>query len=109
MICDRLAEILKASYAVKADGGRIITTGYAGDFLSFVMGRAPEGGAWFTVMSNVNVAAVAVLTGVSAVILCEGVKAEQALKDRCQREGINLLETELDIFSAVKEFVKNED
>ena len=36
----------------EADGG------YCGDFLSFVMQRAPENSVWFTVMTNVNVAAV---------------------------------------------------
>ena len=49
----------------EADGG------YCGDFLSFVMQRAPENSVWFTVMTNVNVAAVASLTGVAAVVVCE--------------------------------------
>lgn len=93
--------LLGAAEVNVAEPDREITGGYAGDFLSFVMGRAPEGCAWFTVMSNVNVAAVALLAGVGAVVLCEGVHAEEGLLARARREGVNLIETPLDIYGAI--------
>ena len=40
------------------DETREILGGYAGDLLSWVMGRAKEGDAWVTIMSNVNIVAV---------------------------------------------------
>ena len=43
------------------DPERVVTGGYVGDLLSWVMGRARSGQAWITIMSNQNVAAVAVL------------------------------------------------
>ena len=46
---------------------------YTGDFLSRAMSRIDGGNLWITVMSNVNVIAVASLTDCSAVILSEGV------------------------------------
>ena len=62
----------------EADGG------YCGDFLSFVMQRAPENSVWFTVMTNVNVA---------------------QLVERIKKTEVALFETDLDIFGAVKAFL----
>lgn len=67
---------------------------YCGDLLSWVMGKAECGNAWITIMSNINVIAVASLCDVSCVILAEGVKldadAEKAAKDK----DINILSSE---------------
>ena len=38
---------------------------FTGDLLSWAMGRAKEGDAWFTVMGNVNAVAVAALAAAS--------------------------------------------
>ncbi|MFA5449260.1 MAG: hypothetical protein WC292_02310 [Clostridia bacterium] len=102
-----LAKILGAEFKATGDVSRVVSGGYAGDFLSFVMGRAPEDSAWLTVMSNINVAAVAILAEVSVIVLCEGVKAETPLIARCKEKNINLLETALDIFSAAREYINN--
>ena len=63
---------------------------YCGDLLSWVMGRADEGSAWFTIMSNVNVCAVAKLLSFTCVILCEGVTPDDKLLKKAGEEGINL-------------------
>lgn len=85
-----------------------ITTGYCGDLLSFVMGRAPKGCCWFTVMSNVNVAGVANLADIGLVVLCEGTKADEALGAKAKNVGINIIETDYDIFNAaLKVFNEN--
>ncbi len=78
-----------------------INSGYCGDFLSFVMGKAPTGCCWFTVMNNINVAGVATLADIGVVVLCEGVSADLRLKERAERENINIIETEYDVFNAV--------
>lgn len=101
MKLSKIIEKLNATAINVGDPNREITGGYAGDFLSFVMGKAPEDCAWFTVMSNVNVAAVALLAGVGVVVLCEGVHAEEPLLERVRKENFNLIETPLDIYSAV--------
>lgn len=77
-----------------------ISGGYSGDLLSWVMGRAEEGNAWLTIMSNQNVAAVAVMTDLSCIILTEDVQPDPQLLDRCKTEGINLLGTGLGTFDA---------
>lgn len=97
-----LIKTLKAKAYNLADGERIVVCGYAGDFLSFVMGRAPTDSVWFTVMNNVNVCAVATLADVSAVVLCESVSPDENLLSKAKQQGVNLLSTPLDIFSAAK-------
>ncbi|MDD6160558.1 MAG: DRTGG domain-containing protein [Oscillospiraceae bacterium] len=74
-----------------AEGGRSVTSAYCGDLLSWVMGRAPADGAWLTIMSNMNVAAVAALTDVACVILTEGVQPDPQLLSKAQAQGVNLL------------------
>lgn len=83
------------------NGERMVMSGYCGDFLSFVMGKAPADSVWFTVMTNINVAAVAALADVAAVVICEGSKCEPALAERAAERNINIIETDLDIFGAV--------
>lgn len=80
------------------DPDRPVGGGYCGDLLSWVMGRAPAGGAWLTIMSNVNVAAVAALADVSCVVLAEGVIPDPPLLDKARAQGITLLGTDLSVF-----------
>ena len=86
-----LAERLGLEKINIGDPDREITAGYVGDLLSWVMGRAPEGGAWITVMTNVNVIAVASLSDVACVILAEGAELDEAALGRAKTEGINVL------------------
>ena len=81
------------------DGSRPITAGcYCGDLLSWVMGKAPADGVWLTIMSNVNVAAVAALTDLACVILTEGVTPDDPLLQKARIQGINLLGTPLSTY-----------
>ncbi len=77
---------------------REVSGGYAGDLLSWVMGRAGRDCAWITIMSNVNVAAVAVMAEASMVILAEGVKPDPELLRRAELEGIALYSSPLNAY-----------
>lgn len=68
---------------------------YIGDLLSWVMGRAGEANAWITIMSNINVVAVASLADVSCVILSEGVTLEEDVLSAALNKGINIFSTKL--------------
>jgi len=83
-----------------SDPERAVTGGYAGDLLSWVLSRAEAGSAWLTIMSNQNVAAVALMADVSCVILTENVQPDPDLLRRAQEKGVNLLGLEEDTFSA---------
>ena len=91
------------------DPDREVSGGYIGDLLSWVMGRAQSDNAWITIMSNVNVIAVASLSDVSCVILAEGVAPDDEILHLAEEKGINILCSGLPTFeTAVKisEFVK---
>ena len=98
MTVSELTQALGLTVFAMPDPQRSVTAGYCGDLLSWVMGRAPADGAWLTIMSNVNVAAVAALSDVSCVILTEGVTPDQPLLSRAGQQGINLLGTEQGTF-----------
>lgn len=77
-----------------------VTGGYAGDLLSWVMGRAQMGDVWLTIMSNLNVAAVALMADVACVLLTEGVQPDEALLERMKGQGLNLVSTAQSTFEA---------
>ncbi|MEG1427495.1 MAG: hypothetical protein RSC76_07375, partial [Oscillospiraceae bacterium] len=67
---------------------------YAGDLLSWVMGRAGNGSLWFTVMGNVNAVAVALLTDVAGIVLTEGAPLDEDGKIRADVQGIPIYSAE---------------
>ena len=73
------------------DGDREIDGVYIGDLLSWVMGRAQMDNAWITIMTNVNVIAVASLADTSCVILAEGVEMSDDLVATAKEKEINVL------------------
>ena len=77
------------------DGSREIDGVYIGDLLSWVMGRAQMDNAWITIMSNVNVVAVASLADTSCVILAEGVEMDEEIKATAEAKDVNVLRSEL--------------
>ena len=81
---------------------REVKGAYIGDLLSWVMGRAEADNAWITIMSNVNVAAVATLADVSCVLLAEGVTLEPEVLATAESKGVNVLSTSLSAFDAAK-------
>ena len=64
---------------------------YVGDLLSWVMGRAEADNIWITIMTNVNIIAVATLSGVSAVVVAEGLEIPENVVETANAQGINLL------------------
>ena len=70
---------------------REISGGYIGDLLSWVMGRAEAQQLWFTIMTNMNIAAVAQLSDVSAVVICDGAVPDTDVTETAKEKGINIL------------------
>ena len=94
---------------VKASGFKVIALPspekeidgvYIGDLLSWVMGRAEAGNLWITIMSNINVVAVASLSEVSSVILTEGVTLEEEVLRVASEKGVNVISTTLSSYDA---------
>ena len=77
------------------DGDREINNIYIGDLLSWVMGRAKADGAWITIMSNINIVAVASLADVACIILAEGVTLDSTVAQTAEMKGVNVLTSDL--------------
>jgi len=88
------------------DPEREITGGYVGDLLSWVMGRAKAGDAWVTIMSNVNIIAVATLADPACIILSEGVRPDAGVIERAEASGVNLLGCEKDSFAVASQIAR---
>lgn len=77
---------------------REVKGGYSGDLLSWVMSKAQQDNAWITIMSNTNIVAVAVLTDVSCVILCEDVSPEEECLKKALEQEVAILKTPMSAF-----------
>lgn len=76
---------------------------YCGDLLSWVMGKAKSDDLWITIMSNVNIVAVASLSSVSAILLAEGVTVDGEVISAAEKNGINILSTDKPIYETAIE------
>lgn len=98
-----LAETTGFAIVSLPDPKREVKGAYIGDLLSWVMGRANQDNIWITIMSNINVIAVASLADVSCVILCEDVSLEDDVLKAAKEKGINIISTSLSSYeTAVK-------
>ncbi|MCL2062734.1 MAG: serine kinase [Firmicutes bacterium] len=102
MKVSQIAPLIDADTVVAGDGKKEVSSVYAGDFLSRVMGKAPADCIWLTVMANVNVAGVAVLAEIPAIVLCEGVKPDEMLVQKCLSENIALFTTQKSVYECCK-------
>ena len=71
---------------------------YAGDLLSRAMSRVRFDNLWVTIMSNVNVVAVATLTEPAAVILAEDVVLQADALAGAVENGITVLTSSLSAY-----------
>ncbi len=91
MTVEQICVEAQFSPAVMPQPEREVEGIYIGDLLSWVMGRAKENDAWITIMSNINVVAVAALSDVSCVVLAEDVKLTDDVIEKANEKGINIL------------------
>ena len=108
MTVKELSKKLELSAVTLPDGDREVTGCYIGDLLSWVMGAAKSGDAWITIMSNINIVAVAALCDTSLVLLAEGVTVDEEVKKAAEERDVNILSSEKSAFalaSAISELL----
>ena len=88
---------------LSGDADREISGCYVGDLLSWVMSHAQFDECWITIMSNINVVAVASLTDVACVIIAEGARPEENVIEAAKAKGVCLLLSEETVFSLADE------
>lgn len=99
MTVREIAEKLKLTPVSVSDDTREVRGGYAGDLLSWVMGRVPEDAVWITIMSNVNVVAAAVLRDVAMVVVAEGSDIPAEVVARAAEQEVNLYAATADVYT----------
>ena len=95
-----VSSLLDSGFNVVAipDKDREINGVYIGDLLSWVMSSAESNNAWVTIMTNINVVAVASLVDVSCIILAEGVEVDENVLNTAKQKGVNILMSEKSAF-----------
>lgn len=96
MTVQELVNALNLTVFYMEEDDREIDGVYCGDLLSWVMGKCPADAAWITIMSNQNVAAVAVLCDTACTILSENVQPDAELLERAEKQGVTLLGSDMD-------------
>ena len=98
MTVKELSTLENFAPVVLSDPDREICGVYIGDLLSWVMGRAGEGDAWITIMSNVNILAVASLADTSCIIIAEDVKLDSEVIETAKSKNINIVSSKIGIY-----------
>ncbi len=62
------------------------------------MGRAAADNVWITIMTNINIVAVAALADTACILLAEGVTPDQNIIDTASAKGVNILQSEKPIY-----------
>lgn len=83
---------------------RQITGVYICDLLSWVMGNAQENSAWVTIQGHINIVAVALLTGVSCIIVAEDGEISDSTIEKANAENIPILTTNLTAYEIAEKF-----
>lgn len=101
------AKLLNGTIVAGADSeacDREITGCYICDLLSYVIGRAESDCAWITIMTNVNVIAVASLIGCACIVITEGNEIPDDVKAKADELKIPIILTEKSSYGAAKAF-----
>ncbi len=91
MTVNQLIDKLGAQVLCLPDGEKEVDGCYCGDLLSWVMGKARQGNVWVTIMSNINVPAVASLADVACVIIAENARPEDDVIKVAEAKDVNIL------------------
>ncbi len=104
-VCEMAASLSLTALALP-DPDRCVEGAYIGDLLSWVMGRAQSGHAWVTIMSNRNILAVATLSDVACILLCEGVLPDEGVTEMAVEKDINILTSPLPAYELARELAR---
>lgn len=89
-----------------SEGDREVEGAYAGDLLSWVMGRAGSGSVWVTIMTNLNICAVASLADVSCIVVADNAEIAKEVIDTAKNKNVNLLRSSLPMYELCVEISK---
>ncbi len=98
MTVNELSSLIGGKVICLPDDTREIRDVYIGDLLSWVMGKAKSDDAWITIMSNINVVAVASLSDTACVVMAEGVEPDATVKATADAKGVNIISSPMSAY-----------
>ena len=106
MVAEEVARRMGMELLLPSLADKEMTIGgcYLGDLLSSVMGSAAQDELWMTVITNINVVAVAQLLGLSGIVFLEGNRPAADVLDRAKKEEIPVFATEAPAYEAALRF-----
>src|SRR6056297_2393960 len=105
LILKEISKELQLETINEADLTKEVNGCYIGDLLSNVMARAQEGELWITIQGHQNVIAVALLTEVSAVLVCEDIEIDEKTIKRANEKEVNVFRSNLSAYDLAKKLV----
>lgn len=106
MTVRELADRLSLSPLAMPRAEREFSGVYIGDLLSWVMGRAENDNVWITIMSNINIVAVASLADVACILLAEGVTLDPSVRNTAEEKGVNVLTSQKTAYELARELTE---
>jgi len=86
-----IAEKLGLNIVVKGDISQIVSGCYISDLLSDVMAHSNEHNLWITLQTHPNTVAVAVVKGISALLLTNGRNPEPGTIRKAEAEKVTIM------------------
>ena len=80
-----------------------VKTGDLGGWVERENNLSQSGDAWVTIMSNLNIVAVASLADPSCIVLSESVELDDGVKERAEQQSVNIVRSSKDTFSVCAE------
>lgn len=82
-------------------------SGFVGDLLSVVMGKAQDECVWVTIQSHINIVAVASLVDMACIVVTEGFTIDEDALAKANTEEITIMTTSMSSYEACAALAKN--
>ena len=99
MTVNQIVEALDAEIINLSAPSRVPSGVYCSDLLSWVMGHANNDNIWVTIMTNLNVLAVASLIDVACVIITENAEIDDEFVKTAKDKQINVIRCSVDSYT----------
>lgn len=106
MTVEELKNRLKLETVSEGDMSAAVEGCYCSDLLSHCMANIKSKNVWITVQTNINIAAIAVLTEPSCIIIAQGMSVDESVSEKAKAENVTILRSQLPAYELCVEIGK---
>ena len=99
MLLNEIVTKVRGKIAVDKPGATV-SSAYASDLLSDVMGHCGDESVLITIQNHLNTIAVCTLAGIEAIVICHDRPVPEDMAAAAEREGVAIVTTPLSQFEA---------